>query len=246
MIDSTRSVKNAFNSKREVEHYVKINKEGLLETEKYVINKYFRSKGKILDLGCGAGREAFILAKKGFEIIGVDIAPNMIKFAKYYSKKYKISNVHFFTKDITKINYPEHSFDYIILPTQTIEHIRGTRNRTHLLKQCKKFLKKEGIIVFTTHERKSGLKFWWMWTKKEIVSAFKKTDEEIGDTWIESTNQENKLHDKMYLHVYTKKEAISEIKSAGLKLIEVVKSTDFQEKDWVGKSLKYTFVCDSK
>jgi hypothetical protein len=37
-----------------------------------------------------------------------------------------------------------------------------------------------------------------------------------------------------------------EIKSAGLKLIEIVKSTDFQEKDWVGKSLKYTFVCSAK
>lgn len=246
MTDSTQSVKKAFNSKSEVEHYAKIIKDELLETEKYVINKYFKSKGRVLDLGCGAGREAFVLVKKGFELVGVDIAPNMIKYAKDYAKKHKISNVQFIAKDIRKLDFPEHSFDYIILPTQTIEHIKVRENRINLLKQCKKFLKEEGIMFFTTHERKSGFEFWWHWTKKEVGAIFRKPKEELGDTWIESNNPETKIPEKMFLHFYTKREAISEIESAGLKLIEVVKSTDFQEKDWVGKSLKYTFVCGGK
>ncbi|MEA3430098.1 MAG: methyltransferase domain-containing protein [Nanoarchaeota archaeon] len=246
MSDSTQSVKKTFDSKREVEHYAKIIKHGLLETEKYVIDKYFKSKEKILDLGCGAGREAFVLAKRGFEIIGVDIAPNMIKYANEYAKKHKISNTKFIAKNITKLNYPENSFDYIMLPTQTIEHIKGINNRIKLLKQCKNFLKPKGVMFFTTHERKSGFKFWWFWTKKEIGAIFKKPDEELGDTWIEANNPETKMQEKMFLHFYTKKEALSEIKSAGLNLIEVVKSTDFEEKDWVGKSLKYTFVCGGK
>ncbi|MFW6046825.1 MAG: class I SAM-dependent methyltransferase [Candidatus Woesearchaeota archaeon] len=244
MSDSTQSVKKAFNSKSEVEHYAKIIKHGLLETENYVIDKYFKSKGKVLDLGSGAGREAFVLAEKGFEIVGVDIAPNMIKYAKKYAKKHNISNVKFIAKDITKLNYPENSFDYIMLPTQTIEHIKGTTNRIKLLKQCKNFLKPSGIMFFTTHERKS--RFWWFWTKKEIGAIFKEPEEELGDTWIEANNPETKMQEKMFLHFYTKKEAISEIKSAGLNLIEVVKSTNFEGKDWVGKSLKYTFVCEGK
>jgi hypothetical protein len=101
-------------------------------------------------------------------------------------------------------------------------------------------------MFFTTHERKSGFKFWWFWTKKEIRAIFKKPNEELGDTWIEANNPETKLQEKMFLHFYTKKEAIFEIKSAGLNLIEIVKSTNFEEKDWVGKSLKYTFVCGVK
>lgn len=246
MLDSTQIVKKAFDSKSEVEHYAKLIKHGLLETEKYVFDKYFKYKGKVLDLGCGAGREAFVLAERGFETIGVDIAPNMIKYAKECAKKHKISNVKFLAKDITKLDYPQNYFDYIILPTQTIEHIKGTNNRINLLKQCNNFLKPDGIMFFTTHERKSGFKFWWFWKMGEIKAIFKKPDEELGDAWIESNNPENKMQEKMFLHFYTKKEAISEIKSAGLSLIEALKSTDFKEKDWVGKSLKYTFICGAK
>lgn len=68
----------------------------------------------------------------------------------------------------------------------------------------------------------------------------------MGDIWIQTNNPETKMKKKMFLHVYAKKETIVEIKSAGLNLIEVVKSTDFKENEWVDKSLKYTFVCGAK
>jgi 2-polyprenyl-3-methyl-5-hydroxy-6-metoxy-1,4-benzoquinol methylase len=243
MSDITQAVKNAFNAKTEVEYYSSLIKKGLLETEKYVINKYFQKIGKILDLGCGAGREAFALAKQGHEVIGIDIAPKMIKYANNYATLNIIPNVSFLVKDINTFTLQKNLFDYIILPTQTIEHIKGRKNRINLLMKCKKSLKKNGIIFITTHERKDGIKFWIYWTKKEIVAKFKKTNDESGDTWIESNNKMTKMSQKMFLHFYTKREALADIKNADLKLIELVKSSDYQEKDWVGKSLKYTFVC---
>lgn len=240
-MDSTKSIIKAFNSDKEVEYYSELIGNGLLETEKFVIKKYFAGKGKVLDLGCGAGREAFALAKKGFSVTGVDIAPKMIENAKKYAEKNKILNAQFLTGDITLLNLDE-SFDYVMLPTQTIEHIKGKKNRIRVLKKCRELLKENGVLFFTVHERKNGLRFWLHWTKKEISAFVKKPREELGDAWIESNNPETKT-EKMFLHFYTKKEAVSDLREAGLKLIETIKSTEFKEKEWAGKALKYTFVC---
>ena len=42
--------------------------------------KYVR--GKVLDIGCGAGRHALYLQKKGFDVLGIDISPLAVKVCK--------------------------------------------------------------------------------------------------------------------------------------------------------------------
>lgn len=42
-------------------------------------------KGKVIDLGCGAGRISNYCYQRGFGVTGYDISPNMIKRAKNYS-----------------------------------------------------------------------------------------------------------------------------------------------------------------
>ncbi|MFX0117185.1 MAG: methyltransferase domain-containing protein [Candidatus Hodarchaeota archaeon] len=39
-------------------------------------------KGKVLDIGCGAGRHSLFLQKKGFEILGIDASPLAIEVCK--------------------------------------------------------------------------------------------------------------------------------------------------------------------
>jgi len=40
------------------------------------------ARGKVLDIGCGAGRHAFYLQEKGLDVLGVDASPLAIKICK--------------------------------------------------------------------------------------------------------------------------------------------------------------------
>lgn len=40
------------------------------------------AKGKILDIGCGAGKHALYLQNKGFDVIGIDVSPLALKVCK--------------------------------------------------------------------------------------------------------------------------------------------------------------------
>ncbi|HWQ75880.1 MAG TPA: methyltransferase domain-containing protein [Syntrophomonas sp.] len=40
------------------------------------------NKGKALDIGCGNGRNSVYLAKQGFDVVGIDISDEVIKWAQ--------------------------------------------------------------------------------------------------------------------------------------------------------------------
>ena len=39
-------------------------------------------KGKVLDIGCGAGRHSLYLQKKGFDVLGIDVSPLAVKVCR--------------------------------------------------------------------------------------------------------------------------------------------------------------------
>jgi 2-polyprenyl-3-methyl-5-hydroxy-6-metoxy-1,4-benzoquinol methylase len=39
-------------------------------------------KGRVLDIGCGAGRHSLYLQRKGFDVLGIDMSPYAIKTSK--------------------------------------------------------------------------------------------------------------------------------------------------------------------
>ncbi len=63
-------------------------------------------RGKIIDLGCGSGRDAHIFTEKGLEVIGVDFSPKMIEFAKKQAPK-----ATFYVMDLEQLDFPENQFD---------------------------------------------------------------------------------------------------------------------------------------
>lgn len=71
----------------------------------------------VLDLGSGAGFDAFLAAKsvgKEGKVIGVDMTPEMIKKAKKNAEKMGVGNVEFRLGEIEKLPVPDNSVDVVL------------------------------------------------------------------------------------------------------------------------------------
>lgn len=67
-----------------------------------------RKGSKILDVATGTGKQAFAFAKKGYEVIGVDLSEDMLNVA---NKKNKYGNVKFGIADATNLPFKDNYFD---------------------------------------------------------------------------------------------------------------------------------------
>lgn len=76
---------------------------------KKVTNKVKDNNRKILDIACGTGNQSIDFAKKGFEVVGIDLSSDMLKYARKKIKPgYKI---RFINSDATKVYYKNSVFD---------------------------------------------------------------------------------------------------------------------------------------
>jgi ubiquinone/menaquinone biosynthesis C-methylase UbiE len=67
---------------------------------------------RALDLGCGDGTTAVPLAKLGAEVVGIDIASNLVEAGKRRAEKEGLKNLKFQEGDATNLQgVPDHSFD---------------------------------------------------------------------------------------------------------------------------------------
>lgn len=67
---------------------------------------------KILDLACGFGRHSLELARRGFDVTGVDITPDYIKYASHQAEAEKL-NARFICSDIRDVSF-ENEFDVVL------------------------------------------------------------------------------------------------------------------------------------
>jgi ubiquinone/menaquinone biosynthesis C-methylase UbiE len=73
--------------------------------------------GRILDLGTGTGRAAFLLARRYHEaeVVGADLAPAMLAEARKLTPPDLASRVRFEQADAERLPYPDASFDLVSL-----------------------------------------------------------------------------------------------------------------------------------
>lgn len=119
--------------------------------QKHVLRYYFASKfirGKnVLDVACGTGYGSYYLAKKCKRIIGGDKSTDALKYAK---KFYKKSNLKFVHLDATKMPFKNSIFD-VVISFETLEHIKNYKN---FISECKRVLKKNGLFICSTPNKK--------------------------------------------------------------------------------------------
>lgn len=102
---------------------------------------------RILDLGCGSGRHVIFLAKKGFDVYGIDIAKHGIEIAKKWLKEEKLEAILKVSDIYARLPYEDNFFDAII-SIKTLHHGKIEDIR-RLINEMKRILRPGGLIFIT-------------------------------------------------------------------------------------------------
>ncbi len=111
--------------------------------------KLIKPPASILDMGCGDNGSIFELAKRGYDVTGIDISKTLIKNLKNYARNKKIK-INLICKDIEKYNFTK-KYDIIIM--MGILHFIPKSKINEFLRKVKSHTTKNGInIIFAFRE----------------------------------------------------------------------------------------------
>src|SRR5262245_26867174 len=90
--------------------------QSMRESAETLVSKLGVTKGmKVLDLGCGDGTTALPEAKLGADVLGVDIARNLVEAGNRRAKEHGLSNIRFQEGDATNLHpLQDQSFDLVV------------------------------------------------------------------------------------------------------------------------------------
>jgi len=122
-----------------------------VKTQAELIVRFFKKSDELLDIGCGFGRQAYLLASKGFHVVGTDTSPVFIEIANQLFKK------HNFNGDFLCVDILNHSVDkkfFQVLLLDVFEHIPPSRRKEFLSKIDALMLPKAVLIMSLPHVKK--------------------------------------------------------------------------------------------
>lgn len=130
---------------------------------------YLKKGDKVLDVGCGSGRDSIFLAEQGFEVWGIDFSEEAIRKAELKCNK---DNLHFSVQDACLLNFENDFFD-AIYSGWTLEAVPLEKSVSEIYRVLRKY----GIAYLVLHtNRKSvaGELIESYHSKQKIIDACKK------------------------------------------------------------------------
>lgn len=109
--------------------------------------KYGRGSGTILDLGCGTGRHAVILAGRGREVTGVDLSAEMLAIARRRSEDTGVTALDLRVGDVRTVRVGRR-YDVVLLMFAVLGYQLTDEDVTATLETAAVHLQSGGVLVF--------------------------------------------------------------------------------------------------
>jgi len=119
---------------------------GLTPGEAELLAHLPQTRGDLLLLGLGGGREAIPLAKEGFRVTGVDFVTEMVNGAVRNAASAGV-NIRGEVQEITRLDFPSGSFDLVWFSCSIYSAIPGRKNRVEALTKTGDLLKPGGRVA---------------------------------------------------------------------------------------------------
>lgn len=111
-----------------------------------LLTRYGKGRGLLLDLACGTGSVSVRLAEKGYEVIGVDLSPEMLSEAQ--NKAYSAGqNILFLCQDMTALDLYG-TVDAAVCTLDGLCHLPDEESVSAALGKVSLFMNPGGVFLF--------------------------------------------------------------------------------------------------
>ncbi len=183
-----------------------------------------KQQGKVIDLGCGSGITAQKLSGLGYDVIGVDLSPDLIAIARQ-----RVPEVQFYTESLFTFSFP--FCEAVIAIGECLNYLfdcqNTTKKRLKLFKNIYDKLSYNGFFLFDIAEtgRVSNGYFKTYTEGKEwvvLMTAEEDKDKKKLTRWITTFRKIDKLYRKQQevhiLCLLDHKEIIKTLENIGFKV----------------------------
>lgn len=108
------------------------------------VASFLEKEQKILDVGCGYGRVAIPLLKKGYDVHGIDLSRRLIGDLKMQYSSEEI-NHRFKVADMCDLPFKNNSFDVVICLWSAFDSLLFRKEQLTALKEMRRILRKGGF-----------------------------------------------------------------------------------------------------
>ena len=191
----------------------------------------------VIDLGCGTGSIALPLAKEGYDVIGVDLSPEMLTEDDHKAMEEGVS-VRFACQDMTELELGEEA-DCILSLCDSMNYLTEDGQLEDAFKSIAQHMKQESLFLFDLN---TEYKF------KDVLgqNVFGSAEEHAAYIWENDYDEEEKINEYYvsffienedglyerieefhYERAYSMEEIEEGLQAAGMELVEVYDGYSF-------------------
>lgn len=113
-----------------------------------------RSQGlagkKILDVGCGGGILAESMARRGADVLGIDLAEQSLKVAQIHAQQHQVHNIQYQCIPVEQLAETHAGQFDVVTCMEMLEHVPDP---TSVIQACQKLVKPNGHVFLSTINR---------------------------------------------------------------------------------------------
>jgi len=123
----------------------------LFQADARALDDRFSVPGRLVDLGCGAGRHAIRFARRGFAVVAVDLSRPMLEMVGVKAQDAGVRLLRVEANLCRLGCFPDRVFDYALSMFSTLGMIRGRTARRRALAEACRILRPGGRLALHAH-----------------------------------------------------------------------------------------------